>query len=120
MPLEGGSPLIPTLFLCLFLIISGAPLTSGPGLTSRPCQPARDNETQGGLLASSLFTNLVHTIVRGLLAFSLFTNLVHTIVIYGDSFLPETGPLNTFFYAVRGRSKFLLKSFWALITFTSK
>ena len=33
--LEGGSPLIPTVFLCLFLLLSAAPLTLGPGLTSR-------------------------------------------------------------------------------------
>ena len=36
MPLEGGSPLSLTLFPCHFLLISAAPLTSGPELTSRP------------------------------------------------------------------------------------
>ena len=39
LPLEGGSPLIPTLFLCLFFLNSVAPLTLGPELMSRSCHP---------------------------------------------------------------------------------
>ena len=38
LPLEGGSPLVPTLFLCLFFLKSAAPLTLGPGLMSRSRQ----------------------------------------------------------------------------------
>ena len=44
LPLQGCSPMIPTLFLCLFLLISAAPLTSGLGLMSRPChRPMEQN-----------------------------------------------------------------------------
>lgn len=57
LPLEGGSPLIPTLFLCLFLLISAAPLTSGPGLTSRPCQVMSSFYLRGRLI--------FHSVVRG-------------------------------------------------------
>ena len=38
LPLEGGSPLIPTLFLCLFFLKSAAQLPLGPELMSRSCQ----------------------------------------------------------------------------------
>lgn len=46
-----------------------------------------------------------------LLGSSLCTHPVHTIVIYGESSLPETGPLSTFFRQLGGRSKVLPESF---------
>ena len=44
--------------------------------------PCRDNGTQRGTLTNRLFLVPVYT-------------LFHTIIIYGDGFLPETGPLFT-------------------------
>lgn len=45
--------------------------------------PCRDNGTQRGTLTNRLFLVPVYT-------------LFHTIIIYGDGFLPGTGPLFTF------------------------
>lgn len=51
MPLEGSSPLISTLFLCLFFFKSAPPLTLGPELMNRSCQVAPE---QGPKAAYSL------------------------------------------------------------------
>ena len=87
-PLEDSSPLIPTLFLFLFLLISAAPLTSGPGLRSRPCHSKKAKvllvacKSPPLLSSSLLFLNKSDT---------LYLSPLHTLFPLPDNSLFQTG-----------------------------